>query len=96
MSKISFSLRNFMQYSILLISVYNMIFIPLQFGYRIPFRGKYLVLELVTILLYGMDIFFRLRHIKLLYMAGGNIPESTNQIEQSLMDDKDQFLKRIS
>ena len=56
-------------YRILMIfvSVYNIIFIPLQFGFRIDFKGIYLIMEIFTILLYGIDVgvrIFEYRKIK--------------------------------
>lgn len=38
---------------------YNFIFIPLQFGFRIPFKGPILALEIITILLYLTEIGLR-------------------------------------
>lgn len=42
---------------------YNMIFIPLQFGFRIPFKGLILALEIITILLYLTEIGLRVHTI---------------------------------
>ena len=75
--------------------MYNIIFIPLQFGYRIPFHGVYLVLEVFTVILYLLDIFYRVKNLRMLEKAGGNLPQSENEIEQTLMDDRDQFGKRV-
>lgn len=75
--------------------MYNIIFIPLQFGYRIPFHGVYLVLEVFTVILYLLDIFYRVKNLGMLKKAGGNLPQSENEIEQTLMDDRDQFGKRV-
>ena len=74
--------------------LYNLVFIPLQFGYRIPFNGIYLLLEVFTILLYGADIYFRVLNIRMLLSAQGNI-NSEKEIETELMEDKDQFARRI-
>jgi len=83
------STRQFMRWSILFMAIYNIAFIPLQFGYRIKFDGIFLVMELFTIILYGFDIKFRLQNLKLLQAVGGNLPESENLNEQKLMGDKD-------
>lgn len=48
-----------MRWSILILVIYNIIFIPLQFGYRVEFDGLLLTMELLTIVLYGFDIKFR-------------------------------------
>ena len=53
------SKRDFMRWSILLLSIYNAVFIPLQFAYRIPFDGMSLVMEVATMLMYACDIYFR-------------------------------------
>jgi hypothetical protein len=66
---------------ILLIVIYNLIFIPLQFGYRIPFKGIYLVMEILTWLLYIFDIIYRSKNLKELINAGGNLPQSENEVE---------------
>ena len=83
------STRQFMRWSILLVSIYNILFIPLQFGYRIKFDGLFLVMELFTIILYCFDIKFRMQNLKLLQSVGGNLPDSENLNEQKLMGDKD-------
>ena len=85
----------FMKWASLVIVMYNIIFIPLQFGYRIPFHGVYLVLEVFTVVLYLLDIFYRVKNLRMLEKAGGNLPQSENEIEQTLMDDRDQFGKRV-
>jgi len=58
--------RKFMKWSILFAVVYNIIFIPLQFGYRIDFEGFYLIFEVFTVILYCCDIYFRLRNLRML------------------------------
>jgi len=35
------------------------------------------------------DIYFRIRNLKLLIGAGGNLSQSENQKERTMMDDKD-------
>lgn len=43
----------------MLLAFYNLAFIPLQFGFRIPFKGAFLALEIVTILMYLSEIVLR-------------------------------------
>lgn len=43
---------------ILLVITWNIWFIPLQFSYKIPFEGIFLVMEIITILVYLIDIGF--------------------------------------
>jgi hypothetical protein len=63
-----------MKWASLVIVMYNIIFIPLQFGYRIPFHGVYLVLEVSTVILYLLDIFYRVKNLRMLEKVGGNLP----------------------
>ena len=42
------------------LAFYNLYFIPLQFGYRIPFKGGVLALEVLTIIFYLLEIALRL------------------------------------
>ena len=39
--------------------VYNLVFIPLQFAFNIKFKPIYLVMEVLTILVYLMEIAIR-------------------------------------
>lgn len=41
-------------------SIYNYIFIPLQLAFRIPMTGKYLAFEIVTIVVYLIEIVIRI------------------------------------
>jgi len=72
----SCSMRDFMKWSILIVSIYNLIFTPLQFAYRIGFKGPYFIMEVCTVVLYVFDIYYRKRNLNYLKMAGGNIPDS--------------------
>ena len=44
----------------MLLVFYNLIFIPLQFGYRIKFEGFIMALEILTILMYSMEVGLRI------------------------------------
>ena len=44
---------------------------------------------------YLMDIVLRIKNVRMLEAAGGNLPESEHEAEQNLMDDKDRFLQRV-
>lgn len=61
----------------LLIS-YNIIFIPLQYAYRIPFSPGLIFVDVLTMLVYIIDLGFRIKSLFLLYERKGNIPESGN------------------
>jgi hypothetical protein len=41
-----------------------MIFIPLQFGFRIEFKGIFLAMEIFTISVYLIEIGMRIMHLK--------------------------------
>jgi len=40
------------------LTVYNIVFIPLQMGFSYEFKGWYLFMEILTILTYSVDIVF--------------------------------------
>jgi len=46
------------------ISIYNLVFIPLQMGFYIEFSGWYLFMEIMTILTYFLDVFYIFRHYR--------------------------------
>lgn len=48
------------------ITVYNMIFIPLQLGFTIPFKGWYLFMEIITIIAYTYDLYLILKNYRFL------------------------------
>jgi hypothetical protein len=79
-----------MRYSILGISIYNLIFIPLQLAYRIPFRDIYIVLEFATILLYLLDVFLRVKKIQSL-MKTGIVLRKSSTLEEPLVEDREEF-----
>jgi len=47
------------QFINMLLAFYNLAFIPHQFGFRIPFKGAFLALEIITILMYLAEIGLR-------------------------------------
>jgi hypothetical protein len=53
-------------------------------------------MEILTLILYSLDIFFRVRNIRQLESVGGNLQESENFSELTAMvRDKDQFAKKV-
>jgi hypothetical protein len=44
----------------MLLVFYNLIYIPLQFAYRIEFKGVFLALEIITIVMYLLEIALRI------------------------------------
>jgi hypothetical protein len=45
-----------MRIAIFIIILYNLIFIPLRFGFSLPFEGKFLFMEILTIFFYMVDL----------------------------------------
>lgn len=84
-----------MRWIILLLSIYNVIFIPLQFAYRIDFHGVYLFLEIMTIFFYLVDIVYRFQNLRQLQDLNGNIADSEKEVERTMMDDRDHFESRL-
>lgn len=73
---------------LLLVSVYNVFFIPIQFAFRIPFESVFLYLEIATIVLYAFDISWRLIKIRRLF--------NLHKIPDGKLRLKDKRLKRDS
>lgn len=53
-------MRRGVKFCVTLLSFYNLVFIPLQFAYRIEFKGAYLAMEILTILFLLLDVAFRM------------------------------------
>jgi hypothetical protein len=51
-------MKHFKEPVILIVIVWNVLFIPLQFAYKLSFEGIYLAFEIITILVYLLDIAF--------------------------------------
>lgn len=43
---------------ILLLTLWNFLFIPLQFAYKLEFKGVFLAFEIITIVAYLLDLAF--------------------------------------
>lgn len=85
-----------MRYIILLLIAYNIVFIPLQLAFRFEYQVIFIIMEVITVLLYGVDIFFRIRNLRQLKEARGNLPYSEKEVEKTMMDNIEHFMKRIS
>jgi uncharacterized membrane protein len=76
---------------VLCFNFYNMVFIPLQFAYRIEFKGIFLAFEIFTILAYLVEIGIRVAQLK----TASKIQPSTmkqNQFDKKLSkNDKDKL-----
>ena len=87
-----------MYLAVLFISIYNSLFIPFQFAFRTQFKGIYLAIEVLTIILYAADIIFRVGNLRMMSKLEDNLFQSfnsDNEIEDGLLTDKDQFMKRV-
>ena len=50
--------KNYLKGLVIILIVYNIVFIPLQFAFDIRFDGKYLIMEMLTLLFYSIDIIY--------------------------------------
>lgn len=46
------------------LSFYNLVFVPLQFAFRIEYNNLILVLEIITIFFYVLDAYVRYKTLK--------------------------------
>lgn len=74
------------------LSLYNIIFIPLQMGFGYEFKGWYLFIEILTILTYSADVFFICRQYLSLRreMRLANLPIGSQEFEMRMNHDKDE------
>lgn len=74
------------------LSLYNIVFIPLQMGFGYEFKGWYLFIEILTILTYSVDIFFICRQYFSLRreMRLANLPIGSQEFEIRMNHDKDE------
>ena len=80
---------------VLAVSLYNIVFVPLSFGFRIKFQGIFMVLEVLTVFFYVVDICMRwskLNHLKMLK----DIPDARlNSEDRKMKNDPEQLIKGI-
>ena len=81
---------------ILIVICYNIVFIPLQFAYRLEYTTFYILMEIITVVSYTLDIYHRIKNLIQLNKMKGNLPESEKEIERTLMDNIEHFKKRVS
>ena len=62
----------FVRHFILLLIVYNIVWIPWQFAFHTKFEGIHLALEIFTIILYTLDIFFRIKNLRKMRVVNKN------------------------
>ena len=84
-----------MRLVILLLSGYNLMFVPLQMAFRIKYTGLLITLEVLTIFFYLLDICLRMSTINHL-KALNHIPDlKLNAQERKLKTDSDALEQRI-
>ena len=89
------SIKNATDLCITLVSIYNLIFIPLSFAFRIKFEGVFLTLEVLTIFFYLVDICLRWSKLNNYYQLE-KIPDSRlNQYDRKLKNDTELLRKNI-
>jgi len=67
--------------------IYNLIFIPLQFAFDIKFKHFYLAMEILTILIYLVEVAIRIYKLT-------RLTELKNKPMSEVVNLKDQFLKQ--
>ncbi len=80
------------------ISVYNIVFIPLQFGFSIAFNHWYLFMEILTLIVYTIDIGFIIRQFLLLRKQKKllNLPSESVEFENRFTaHDKDEIETKL-
>ena len=53
------NLKSAVNCCVLLASSYNIVFVPLSFGFRIKYQGVFMVFEVLTVFFYFIDITMR-------------------------------------
>ena len=76
---------------------YNIIFIPLQFAYRIPFSFlPFGFMELCTLILYFLDLVLKIHSYKRMVKINRIVtPLDITSQEKKLIEDKEKFNKKI-
>jgi hypothetical protein len=62
--KLMFSFYAFKYLLVFPLSLYNLVFIPLQMGFSLEFAGWHLFMEIMTIFAYFLDVFYIYRHYR--------------------------------
>ena len=89
------SIKRAVRLCITLASVYNIVFIPLSFAFRIPFEGVCLALEVFTVFFYLIDICLRWSKLNNFYQLE-KIPDSRlNESDRKLKNDPEQLHRSI-
>ena len=89
------TLKNFMRVVMAILSFYNIVFIPLQFGFRIKMQGIYLVMEMFTILFYLLDAGLRLVTIGRLKKVREMSDTELSKEDLKLKQDSESLQKRM-
>ena len=88
-----FNLETVTSLLVLTAATYNIVFVPLSFGFRIKFQGVFMVLEILTVFFYVVDICMRwskLNHLKTLK----KLPDSKLKSEDRKMkNDPEMMIK---
>ena len=89
------SIKRTVRLCITLASVYNIVFIPLSFAFRIAFEGIYLAFEVLTVFFYLIDICLRWSKLNNFYQLE-KIPDSRlNEADRKLKNDPEQLHRSI-
>ena len=92
-----FLAQTFRKVVLFIIVLYNLVFIPLQMGFLIEFRGVYLFMEILTLLTYFTDIIIiTRRYIKLRKQLTQVFQVAPNEPEESTLTASTTMYKVIS
>lgn len=64
--KSRWTMRQFMRYLVLVLISYNIVFIPLQMAFRFDYQVIFVIMEVITVVVYGADLFLRIRNLRML------------------------------
>lgn len=76
--------------------MYNMIFIPLQFGFRLEFKGYLLTFEVLTIVLYLTEVALRINYARRLQLIkSAQLSKITHEYEMELFTDQQALKEKL-
>ena len=87
------NLKSAVNLCVFLASAYNIVFVPLSFGYRIRYHGVYMAFEVLTIFLYFVDICMRWSRLSHLSMLR-EIPDTRLSSEDRKMKNDPEALEK--
>jgi len=84
-----------MKFLMLVTMLYNMVFIPFQFGFSISFHWPFWFFEAITLVVLAADIYLRKKNLDELISSDGKMFTSSNLNERQLADDREEYARRM-